>query len=80
MTKEKNQSVIYTNALMDLVLEIGYPEYPGRTEDLPAVKKLAKKFGLTPEQVASDVPKAAYNIWRRPTKQDRNLNLVDDFD
>ncbi len=57
MTKEKNQSAIYTNALMDLVLEIGYPEYPGRTEDLPAVKKLAKKFGLTPEQVASDVPK-----------------------
>jgi len=80
MTKEKDQNLIYTEALMDLVLEIGYPEYPGRTEDLAAVKKLAKKFGLTPEQVADDIPKASCNIWRRPTKADRNLNLLDDFD
>ena len=80
MAKEKDQNRLYTNELMNLVLEIGYPEYPGRTEDLAAVKRLAKKFGLTPEQVASDIPKAAYNIWRRPTKEDRNLNLLDDFD
>ena len=80
MTKTKDQNRIYTNALMDLVLEIGYPEYPGRTEDLAAVKKLAKKFGLEPEKVARDISKAALNTWRRPTKEDRNLNLLDDFD
>ena len=80
MAKKRDQNQIYTHELMDLVLEIGYPEYPGRTEDLAAVKEFAKKFGVTPEKVANDIPQAAYNIWRKPTKQDRTFNLLDDFD